>query len=371
MEEINTINELKKVLEEKIITDYAFQSLDFHEFEELLLSKKVMGNLFLGCELSDPLLHHLYHDNYIFPAMNVPYHIYPHQLYNKDSLYTGFDYRNPHSYKKTPDYIIYQHYVQSGRDEAHIRETLAARLHDHSITDALYKFLSKFHERKVIGIMGGHSMPRGSAVYMDIALMARELTEAGYLMVSGGGPGAMEATHVGAWFAGKPEAELETACKILEKAPRYDHHLWLSAAFEVLEKFPNPAYPSVGIPTWFYGHEPPTPFATHIAKYFANSVREEGLLAIAKGGIIFTRGSAGTMQEIFQELAQNHYETFGTASPMVFYDKEYWSFDRPVYPAIELMHLRKNLKNLNIGIYNTKQEVIEHIKRFTHQNILG
>jgi predicted Rossmann-fold nucleotide-binding protein len=66
----------------------------------------------------------------------------------------------------------------------------------------------------------------------------------------------------------------------------------------------------------------PTPFATHIAKYFANSVREEGLLAIAKGGVIFTPGSAGTMQEIFQDLAQNHYQSFGVSSPMVFMDKK-------------------------------------------------
>ena len=38
---------------------------------------------------------------------------------------------------------------------------------------------------------------------------------------------------------------------------------------------------SLGVPTWFYGHEPTNLFATHVAKYFANSIREDGLLAIA------------------------------------------------------------------------------------------
>jgi predicted Rossmann-fold nucleotide-binding protein len=361
MQEINTKAELLQVLKRPIISGFAFQSLNFFEYETIILKLEVTGNLFLGCELPDSLLHQLYHDNYIFPSMGVPYHIYPHELYNKETLYEGFDFRHPETYKNTPDYRIYRHYTDAGREDANIRETLAARLHDHSITDALHKFLAKYDEKKVVGIMGGHALERGSRIYTDVAIISKELTEAGYLMVSGGGPGAMEATHVGAWFAGRSDEDLNQALQILSKAPIYSHPLWLSAAFEVFELFPETKYQSVGVPTWFYGHEPPTPFATHIAKYFANSVREEGLLAIAKGGIIFSRGSAGTMQEIFQELAQNHYETFGKASPMVFYEKEYWTYDRPVYPAIELMHLRQDLKNLNIGIYNTTEEVIRHI----------
>ena len=31
----------------------------------------------------------------------------------------------------------------------------------------------------------------------------------------------------------------------------------------------------LGIPTWLYGHEPTTPFARVIAKYFQNSIREK------------------------------------------------------------------------------------------------
>ena len=41
---------------------------------------------------------------------------------------------------------------------------------------------------------------------------------------------------------------------------------------------------------------------------------------IAKGGVIYSPGSAGTMQEIFQYAAQNHYRAFGYESPMVFLD---------------------------------------------------
>jgi hypothetical protein len=52
--------------------------------------------------------------------------------------------------------------------------------------------------------------------------------------------------------------------------------------------------------------EPPSPFPTDIGKYFQNSVREDGLLAVAKHGIIFAQGKAGTLQEdLFEDAAQN------------------------------------------------------------------
>ena len=102
------------------------------------------------------------------------------------------------------------------------------------------------------------------------------------------------------------------------------------------ERWPAPsdAPSSLGVPTWHYGHEPPNVFAGEIAKYFANSIREDGLLAIALAGVVFAPGSAGTIQEVFQDAAQNHYESFGIVSPMVFLDEVYWTERKPVYPLL-------------------------------------
>ena len=147
----------------------------------------------------------------------------------------------------------------------------------------------------------------------------------------------MEAGHLGAWLASRDLGELSEAVNVLALAPTYDHPEWLARAFEVRERFPQSQgerHPSLGIPTWLYGHEPPTVFATDIAKYFANSVREEGLLAIATSGVIFSPGSAGTIQEIFQDATQNHYRSFGRPSPMIFLGVEYWRIDKPVYPLL-------------------------------------
>ena len=116
-----------------------------------------------------------------------------------------------------------------------------------------------------------------------------------------------------------PAGDLDRALALLAPAPRYDTHDYLVAADDVRRRWPNGA-DSLAIPTWFYGHEPTNAFAPHIAKYFSNSLREDGLLAIATGGVIYAPGSAGTVQEIFMDAAQNHYATFGAISPMVFLD---------------------------------------------------
>lgn len=364
MKEFESIESLRAFLSEALVTDIAVQSLDLTQIESLILSTQFRGCIFLGCTMSDKILHHLFPDNYIFPVLDVPYNIYPNQLYDRSTLYNNYDHRRPETYAQTLDKIVYDHYLKTGKTAPHIKETLARRLHDHSITDALQEFLDQYEEKKVVAIMGGHGLARDSKTYRQAARISRELTQSGYLMISGGGPGAMEATHLGAWFADRAAAELDKAIAHLSKAPRYDHPDWLPTAFQVIEQFPEPGYRSLGIPTWLYGHEPPTPFATHIAKYFANSVREEGLLAVAKGGIVVVPGSAGTIQEIFQDITQNHYESFGFASPMVFLDKQYWSYDRPVYPVIELMKLRGDLKNLDIGLYDSNEAVIAHIRSF-------
>lgn len=345
------------------IEEVAVQSLNLNKVEKLMLTVNFSKSLFLGCTMSDELLHHLLPNNFILPLLEVPFNTYPNKLYNKISLYNGFNHKNPQTYTQTLDKVVYDYYRQSLKKNS-IKDTLAQRLHDHSITDSLHEFISNYDERRLVAIMGGHKVKRTDAIYIQVAQLSKTLTESGYLMLSGGGPGAMEATHFGAWMAGFSEDNLLDAIEILAEAPIYSDANWLATSFRVMEKFPNPLYNSLGIPTWHYGHELPTPFATHIAKYFENSVREEGLLALAKGGVIFTPGSAGTMQEVFQDLAQNHYESYGYASPMIFFNTEFWTKDRPIFPIIQQMSENGDLMNLNLGLYNNIEDVLNHLKGF-------
>lgn len=346
------------------IENIALQGLNLTPIEQLILQKKFKDCLFMGCIMSENLMQHLANNNLLLPRFNLPFKAYPNQLYSPFNLYNEFDRHHPETIKKTFDQKVYNHYINSGKQYADIKNTLAQSIHDQSISDALYEFLEEYELKKRVAIMGGHRVLRNDPIFRQIAFLSKELTEKGWLIISGGGPGAMEASHLGAWFAGKKNEELDEALNILQAALTYQDPLWLSSAFEVLERFPNPKYKSLGIPTWHYGHEPSTPFATHIAKFFQNSIREDGLLAIALGGVIFSPGSFGTIQEVFQDLAQNYYVSYGLVSPMIFLDKKFWTEERPIYPVIKSMFKKDKNKVLDIELYDRNEDIIKHLTHF-------
>ncbi len=320
------------------LRDVVIQGLDIAAFTQDLCASDVEGLVLLGCDMPDAVAGDLMKKGaVVFPALKTQSLYYPYRncLYSPQTLFAGFNPERPESYADTPDAKIYAHYMATGKaDPPSIMEALARRLHDFSISDALGDLLQGSDPAKRVAIMGGHNLPRGDDDYIAVAKMARLLTRRGYTLLSGGGPGAMEATHLGAGLAGAADEDLTAAIDILRDAPSYKDRLWLSKAYDVMARV-DLTGDHVAIPTWLYGHEPPTPFAPHIAKYFANSVREEGLLSLAVGGIIFAPGNAGTIQEIFQDLAQNHYATVGARSPMVFFNRDYWTDVQPVFPVVK------------------------------------
>ena len=58
------------------------------------------------------------------------------------------------------------------------------------------------------------------------------------------------------------------------------------------------------------------------------------MLAIARHGVVFAPGSAGTVQEVFMDACQNHYATFGQVSPMAFLGRTFWTDNLPVFPLL-------------------------------------
>ncbi|MFV0289992.1 MAG: LOG family protein [Mangrovibacterium sp.] len=366
-QEIETELELIELLQNfPLISNYAFQNVDFLKHESFLIGKKFEDCIFLGCQLPNSIGGILPKDNLVFPMIDIPFNPYLGNLYTRETLLGEYIEGKPESYENTLDKRIYNHFLKEGKIAIDIKETLSRRLHDHAITDALYDFIENYDEKKIVAIMGGHGLSRSDKDFVEIALISKRLTESGYLMISGGGPGAMEATHVGAWFAGKDDSLMLKAIDKLAEAPIYNDFLWQDKAFQVIRENPDPIYESIGIPTWLYGHEPPTPFATKIAKYFANSVREDGLLTIAKGGVIFAPGSAGTIQEIFQEATQNHYLSCDYASPMVFYNTNYWSKEYPIYPLLESLSKEGKYRNLILSKYDNQNDIVNEIFKFTN-----
>lgn len=271
------------------------------------------------------------------------------ELYTAEELFAGFDPADPTSYARTTDFRAYRSTLLPANREV----GMLRALHDQSITEQRTALLA---QQRVVAIMGGHALARDEPAYLAVAQLARTLTRAGHLVVSGGGPGAMEATHLGALLAPSGDLALTEAVAELAVEPAFpdtkglvvpggivdqarlaELHRWQVPAFRLWgELDPAGRGQSLAVPTWFYGHEPPTPFASHVAKYFSNPLREDGLLSIAVDGVIYAPGRAGTVQELFQDAAQNVYRVVGgRVSPMVLLDLDRcWTETLPVLPVL-------------------------------------
>lgn len=294
----------------------------------------------------------------------VPFNVTRKGLYNAYDLYEGYDPDDDESFKTCHDTMVYNHYIATGKHAYSVEESLARSVHDHGMHVALDEFFKQHIPLHCVGIMGGHAQLRTDAMYRQTAIISKRLTEMGFVMLSGGGPGAMEATHLGAWMAGRTYDELDDAISMLAPAPSFKDKGWLATAFKVIKKYPQSQYVSLGIPTWLYGHEPSTPFATHIAKFFENSIREDSILTLAYGGIIYTPGSAGTMQEVFQDAVQNHYLSFGFSSPMIFFGKQFWTEEMPIYSLLSSLMESGKYKNLLLTVTDDANEIVKELDDF-------
>lgn len=297
----------------------------------------------------------------------VPYDVTRKALYSAAELYQGCNAQEPFVYASCLDQQVYKHYISTGKQTDKVEESLARALHDNGIHNALAQFFKTHDSNRCIGIMGGHALLRTDDMYRQVVLLSKTLTENGFFMLSGGGPGAMEATHLGAWMAGRNISDVDDAISMMAVAPSFKDERWLPSAFSVLEKYPQHNYVSLGIPTWLYGHEPTTVFATHIAKFFENSIREDSILTLAYGGIIYAPGSAGTVQEIFQDAVQNHYLSFGFSSPMIFLGSKFWTHDMPVYPLLQQMMQTGMYKNLLLKLTDSNDEAIAELMAFSQR----
>jgi len=324
------------------------QGLDLRALEVDWETLECKGAVFLGCHFPDalPLESLRQKGALIFPKIpGLPYRIYRHSLYSREELMAGWTEQEDLSLDKR----IYDHFHAKGGAKADVLESMAQRIHDHAMDDALGDLLDGRLEgessgtgekKKVIGIMGGHGCSRMDPYFKKVAYIARELTRRGYFMASGGGPGIMEATNLGAWMANAEDGVLDQALKILGRAPVFTDDGYIARAEEVLAIHPQGSA-SLAVPTWFYGHEPTNMFSTYVAKYFSNSIREDGLLAIADYGVIFAPGSAGTTQEIFMDATQNHYVTFDYVSPMIFLGKKRYQEDTMLFDCISQLAMGK------------------------------
>ncbi|WP_336645307.1 LOG family protein [Microbacterium sp. USHLN186] len=345
------------------LSGWRLRSLDLTGRGRQLRGVDVSGALFLGCTLTlDDEVSVRARGAVVFPMVpDVPIDTFRTTLYTPDELYSAAESdaaepataepAEPASYTRSLDARAYAwSREQSSRDAA-----LAQALHDHSIGLALADWIAR---RRLVGVMGGHDIPRGRPEYADGVLLGQRLSRS-LTVATGGGPGAMEAVNLGGHLARQGDDARHRALEVLSAVPDFIPSIgaWARAAFAVRAMFPDGGE-SLGIPTWHYGHEPPNPFASAIAKYFRNAQREAILLEVCQAGIIFLPGAGGTVQEIFQDACENYYADESSVAPMILVGKQYWTQQHPAWQLLASLAAGRPMEQ-HVHLVETVQEAAD------------
>jgi predicted Rossmann-fold nucleotide-binding protein len=356
--EIESLAEFDEVVSrQRTLAHFRVQSVDLTDRTDALLAADVTGAVFLGCPMTREAAARVGAAGaLVFPPIpGLPFDPYRGFVYTPDELFDGLD----EGYEATPDARSYAWFRRT-RSDGDVFASMLRAVHDDSVSDALDELLVG---ARVVGVMGGHAMARGTEAYAGAARLGRALARAGFTVATGGGPGAMEAANLGAYAAPFEDGMLTDALGVLAEVPSFVPSVtdWARAAFEVRGRWPGGG-PSVAVPTWFYGHEPPNAFAAHIAKYFSNATREDGLLARCTAGVVFLPGAAGTVQEIFDNATPNYYESRGEPTPMVLVDRAHWTEHLPAWPLLQALARRRPMA-ARVALVDRIEEAPEALKR--------
>lgn len=301
------------------LEEVVFQGVDLVPFEAKLLQRNLRGSVFLGCR----------HTTDFAPAFarygclvvprpeGLPYDPFRSKLYSPEELLRRFRPAQPASYHSTPDRLTHLSFMdpETGRPlESTVDETILRRLHDDSIREALEEFLGAQLVRGVVGVVGGLGESRAGELYREVALLCRDLTREGFLIVTRGGPGVAEAAHLGAYFAPYADDDLPSALRTIGQETAVGHEDSLTAPFKLRDQFPleEPARAcSVAVASWRQGCDVPCPFATHHAKYFEHSLAVEGLGRIAQHGLVAAALDSTSLVDFLRFAAQDHVSGLG------------------------------------------------------------
>lgn len=285
----------------------------------------------------------------ITAADNPAFPLRPEELYTADDLADGFA---TGGYDGMFDTVVHRYFWTHDGPRPPFGFAVAQLLHDSAMDRLLAATVEAWTASgrgPVVAIMGGHALRRNTAEFRQAVSLGQELARAGCLIVTGGGPGVMEAANLGAMMMDRRADELSEAVDTLAACPKFEEHQkYTDSSVRVRARFRRPHGDAelngllrggLAIATW-NNEDIPQPanlFAARTAKYLSDPLPEEKTLAICRGRSVFASGRAGTVQEVFQAVTKIYYASDGTGGPVVFLGSRFWTDTVPVVPLAQAL----------------------------------
>ena len=308
--EIESLDALDRALARSApLAGLRLQGLDLRGRAAALLARTDLeGLVVLGGQLTPELEHHLRRCRaLIFPNdPHAPVDPYRATLYRPEELYAGLA---DAGYAGTPDARAYR-WSRDASTRSDVFVTLLRAIHDDSMSDALDELVAG---RSVVGRHGrprhparhaavrrggaawGTRSPAPGSSWPPEAAPARwrrptSAPSAGTGRALDGGPGPPRRGAVVRRRTSPPGRPSRCRCG------RTPHR----------RRAPRRA--ALGVPTWFYGHEPPNVFVRRGSPSSSPTpCARTACWPGARAGVVVLPGAAGTVQEVFQAATRLYY----------------------------------------------------------------
>jgi predicted Rossmann-fold nucleotide-binding protein len=257
------------------------------------------------------------------------------------SLYTRRDLASCGPDGLTFDAAVHR-FVRESSDE---QSLCAFQVHDARVNWLIQELATAFENEgtRRVAVLGGHSLSSSSPLYGAMIDLGHRLARRGYVVVTEGGGGAMEAASLGSVLKELSAKELAMSLARLDTATPAalgNQQDALGAINGTEWSKPVLLHGGIAISSWnniVYQAANLMPALT--ARFMYRGDAENSVLEFGRHGTIIAPGGAGTMQELFQAITRRVYarERSEDKCPLILFGSDYWRDRVPTVSFLQAM----------------------------------